>query len=346
MLGRFRFSWKWVVLIGLALLVRLVSPFPNFIETFYSSALYPLTSALQRTLTGWLPFSIGDIIYLGFGVWLLRWIILFFKGEDKGGRWKIFSNLIQVILCIYILFNVLWGLNYNRMNPAKHFGLVVADSLGATDLRDLSSLLMERTNQYRPMKIIRESEARRLAKPLFQTEGFPEVSPSSIKASLFGKLGNYMGYSGYYNPFSGEAQLNTAVPDFLIPFVACHEIAHQAGYAKENEANFVGFLAARRSTDSSMLYSSYFSMFLYANGQLRRLDSTAARQNMDRLLPAVKKDIQVYREYLTSYDNPLGDLVDVFYGQFLRMNQQPAGTATYSSVVLWLHAVYLKEKTL
>jgi len=198
------------------------------------------------------------------------------------------------------------------MNPAKHFGLVVADSLGATDLRDLSSLLMERTNQYRPMKIIRESEARRLAKPLFQTEGFPEVSPSSIKASLFGKLGNYMGYSGYYNPFSGEAQLNTAVPDFLIPFVACHEIAHQAGYAKENEANFVGFLAARRSADSSMLYSSYFSMFLYANGQLRRLDSTAARQNMDRLLPAVKKDIEVYREYLTSYDNPLGDLVDVF----------------------------------
>lgn len=256
------------------------------------------------------------------------------------------SSLIQVILCIYILFNALWGLNYNRLSPAKQFGLVVADSLGATDLRDLSRLLMDRTNQYRPMKIINESAARNLAKPLFRRTGFPVVSPSSIKASLFGKLGNYMGYSGYYNPFSGEAQLNTAIPDFLIPFVACHEMAHQAGYAKENEANFVGFLAARQSTDSSILYSSYFSMFLYANGQLRRLDSAAARENMDRLLPAVKKDIQVYREYLTSYDNPLGDFVDAFYNQFLRMNQQPAGTATYSRVVLWLHAVYVKEKTL
>jgi hypothetical protein len=346
MLGRFRFSWKWVLLIGLALLVRLVSLFPGIVETYYSSALYPLTSAIQRTLTGWLPFSIGDLLYLGFGVWLLRWMIRFFKGEDKGRRWKIVSSLIQVILCIYILFNLLWGLNYNRLSQTKQFGLVVADSLGATDLRVLSTLLMERTNQYRPVKIINESEARTLAKPLFERNGFPEVRPSSIKASLFGKLGNYMGYSGYYNPFSGEAQLNTAIPDFLIPFVACHEMAHQAGYAKENEANFVGFLAARRSPDSSMLYSSYFSMFLYANGQLRRLDSTAARQNMDRLLPTVKKDIQVYREYLTSYDNPLGDLVDIFYGQFLRMNQQPAGTATYSRVVLWLHAVYRKEKTL
>jgi hypothetical protein len=346
MLGRFRFSWKWVVLIGLALLVRLVSLFPGIIETYYSSAFYPLSSAVQRRLTGWLPFSVGDLFYLLFGVWLLRWMIRFVKGGDKGGRWKSISNLTQGILCIYIFFNALWGLNYNRLSPAKQFGLVVADSLGATDLRDLSALLMERTNQYRPVRIISESEARSLAKPLFQRDGFPEVRPSSIIASLFGKLGNYMGYSGYYNPFSGEAQLNTAIPDFLIPFVACHEMAHQAGYAKENEANFVGFLAARRSADSSMLYSSYFGMFLYANGQLRRLDSTAARQNMDRLLPTVKKDIQVYREYLTSYDNPLGDLVDVFYGQFLRMNQQPAGTATYSRVVLWLHAIYRKEKAL
>lgn len=346
MLGRFRFSWKWAILIGLALLVRLVSLFPAYVEAYYSSGLYPLTSALQRALTGWLPFSLGDVLYLLFGVWLLRWIFLFFKGEEKGGRWKMVSSFIQVVLCIYILFNVLWGLNYNRLSPARQFGLAVADSLGPTDLRDISAILMERTNQYRPARIISESEARNLAKPLFQGGGFPKVRPSSIKASLFGKLGNYIGYSGYYNPFSGEAQVNTAIPDFLIPFVACHEIAHQAGYAKENEANFVGFLAARRSADSSMRYSAYFSMFLYANGQLRRLDSAAARQNMEQLLPAVRKDVQAYREYLTSYDNPLGDAVDAFYNQFLRMNQQPAGMATYSRVVLWLHAVYVKEKTL
>lgn len=343
MLRRFRFSWKWGLLLGLALFIRIVSQFPNLIESYFSSALYPLTSGLQRWLTGWIPFSVGDLVYILFGVWLLYGVVRVFKGEGKGRWWKIASNFIQGILCIYVLFNVLWGLNYNRLSPAKQFGLVVADSLNATDLRDMAGLLMERTNQYRPVRMASELEARELAKPLFQKAGFPEVKPSSIKASLFGKLGNYMGYSGYYNPFSGEAQVNTAVPDFLIPFVACHEIAHQAGYAKENEANFVGFLAARQSEDSSMRYSSYFSMFLYANGQLRRLDSTAARQNMDRLLPAVKKDIQVYREYLTSYDNPLGDLVDVFYGQFLRMNQQPAGTATYSKVVLWLHAIYRKE---
>lgn len=346
MLGRIRFSWKWAVLIGLALLIRLVSLFPDFIETYYSSALYPLTSALQRALTGWLPFSVGDLLYLLFGVWLILQLTRLIKGNVEGGRWKIISNLIQVVLCIYILFNGLWGLNYNRLSPAKQFGLQVADSLGTTEIRELAGILLERTNQYRPVKIVEAAKARQLAKPLFQTAGFPEVKPASIKASLFGKLGNYLGYSGYYNPLSGEAQVNTAIPDFLIPFVACHEIAHQAGYAKENEANFVGFLAARRSADSSIRYSAYFSMFLYANAQLRRLDSASARQNMEQLLPAVKKDIQLYREYLASYDNPLGDAVDAFYNQFLRMNQQPAGTATYSRVVLWIYAVYVKERTL
>jgi hypothetical protein len=297
-------------------------------------------------LTGWLPFSLGDLLYILFGVWLLWQMVLLFRGKVVGGRWKVASNFIQIVLSIYILFNVLWGLNYNRQSPAGLFGLAVADSLTAPQLREMTILLANQTNRYRPQDITHEARARELATALFQREGFPAVKPASIKASIFGKLGNYMGYSGYYNPFSGEAQVNTAVPDFLIPFVACHETAHQAGFAKENEANFVGFLAARRSADSSMLYSAYFSMYLYANGQLRRLDSVAARQNYEQLLPAVKQDIQVYRDYLKAYDNPLGDAVDLFYHQFLRLNQQPAGMATYSKVILWLHAVYIKEKTL
>lgn len=346
MRGINRISWKWVLLLGSALAINIISRFPQFIETYYSSAFYPLTSAVQRALTGWLPFSLGDLLYLGVGAWLIWRTVLFFKGEGKGRRWKMIFSLIGGILFIYIIFNVLWGLNYNRLSPARQFMLQVPDSLNATEMRDMATVLLERTNQFRPVKIISEADARTQAKNLFRQQALPEVKPSSIKASLFGKLGNYMGYTGYYNPFTGEAQLNTAVPDFLIPFVACHEIAHQAGYARENEANFVGFMAARTSADSSLRYSAYFSMFLYANGQLRRLDSMAARKNYEALAPLVKQDIQQYRNYLTAYDNPLGDAVDLFYNQYLRLNQQPAGTATYSRVVLWLWAVYSKEKTL
>ena len=171
---------------------------------------------------------------------------------------------------------------------------------------------------------------------------FLAYHPHSVKSSLFGVLGNYMGYTGYYNPFTAEAQVNEAVPEFLHPFVACHEIAHQLGYAKENEANFVGFLAAKASGDTAFRYSAYMDMFLYANAELYRTDSVLARQNLKKLFPEVQRDLAELRAYRIKYDNPLDKLISIFYDRYLRMNQQPDGERTYSKVVLWLLAYYDK----
>jgi hypothetical protein len=81
-------------------------------------------------------------------------------------------------------------------------------------------------------------------------------------------LGNYTGFTCYYNPFTGEAQLNTTIPRFLQPFIACHEVAHQLGYAKENEASFVGYLAAKGSGNALLQYSTYLDIFMHANRNL------------------------------------------------------------------------------
>jgi hypothetical protein len=151
-----------------------------------------------------------------------------------------------------------------------------------------------------------------------------------------------MGYTGYYNPFTAEAQINDAVPGFLHPFVASHEIAHQLGYAKENEANFVGFLAARVSDDAAFKYSAYFEMFLYANSELFRRDSLLARQNIKKLAPEVQRDLAELHAYRIRYENPLDKLISIFYDRYLKMNQQPDGDRTYSKVVLWLLAYYEK----
>ena len=86
---------------------------------------------------------------------------------------------------------------------------------------------------------------------------FPQYRTAAIKTSLWGWLGNYLGFYGYYNPFTGEGQVNTTIPKFLQPYITCHEIAHQLGYAKENEANFVGYLAAASSKDAS-----FFTQFI------------------------------------------------------------------------------------
>jgi hypothetical protein len=114
------------------------------------------------------------------------------------------------------------------------------------------------------------------------------------------------------------------------------------GYAKENEANFVGFLASRASDDTAFLYSAYFDMFLYANAALYGMDSVSAKQNVKSLLPAVQRDLAELRSFRIKYENPLDKLISIFYDRYLRMNQQPDGGKTYSKVVLWLIAYYDK----
>ena len=71
-----------------------------------------------------------------------------------------------------------------------------------------------------------------------------EYRPVSIKKSLFSLPLTYIGFSGYLNPWTNEAQVNSIIPIYKFSTTATHEIAHQLGFAAENEANFIGWLAA------------------------------------------------------------------------------------------------------
>ncbi len=342
-----------VFLAVLALLIRLVAVQPDWVEDYYSSGLYPVVGRIFRWVFGWLPFSLGDLIYMSASIYLLYQ--LYFASRQirsrkpvgqlvkKGATW-----LIAVSLIIYISFNLFWGLNYNRRGIAWQMKLTIEDSI-STELSEMTAQLRDMSIAWRPLnkegqRFVKSTPEALIAyRSLQKTIPWLAYHPRSVKPSLFGKLGNYMGYSGYYNPFSGEAQLNTHIPGFLLPFSTCHEIAHQLGYAKENEANFVGYLAARESMDSALRYSAYLSMFLYANNELRFIDSSSAKRNFEKLSAPIKKDLAEYRRFLITYRGPIEDFVDAFYHQFLRFNQQPAGRRSYNKVVLWLLAFY-KER--
>jgi len=171
---------------------------------------------------------------------------------------------------------------------------------------------------------------------------FLKYNPVSVKPSLFSYLGNYLGFQGYYNPFSGEAQANTTIPRFLEPFVTAHEIAHQIGYAKENEANFVAFLASRSSPSPVLKYSLYFDMYNYAIGEVYRRDTAAANYYQRTLHPQAKRDYTEYRDFYIRYRNPVEPVIMWAYGHYLKANNQRAGKQTYNEVVAWMIAYYKK----
>jgi|SRR5579871_4910178 len=114
---------NWIILIVVSLAIKLFSLFPGAVETVYSTGIYPLIARLLRILFGWIPFSIGDIFYAAITIWLLYQIISFFKKLfkkqlDKNYLISTLKRTLFVLLVIYVSFNILWGLNYNRKGIA------------------------------------------------------------------------------------------------------------------------------------------------------------------------------------------------------------------------------------
>jgi len=167
-----------------------------------------------------------------------------------------------------------------------------------------------------------------------------------VKKMLSGTVGNYSGFLGYYNPFTGEAQVNTTAPVFTIPFTACHEIGHQLGFASESEASFAGYLVIRSNNSPVFKYSVYFDLFGFANGELYIRDSIAAKQNVKLLDTLVRKDYAAYRQYLRAYKNPLEPLLTKLYDNYLKAHNQTKGIESYDEVVAWVIAYYKKYGTL
>lgn len=326
------------------------------VELQYSKLVYPIISKFLRLIFGWIPISIGDVFYLILSCWLI-WIIvnfsrriIFRKPGNCSFRESIFK-IVGLLLTIYIVFNFFWGINYSRRGISSQLELN-AGQYDSIQLRRINQLLLQKVNETKD-SVIKSNTVISDHKLLFiaAAEAFQSTSAkydfmkykySSIKPSMWGWLGNYLGFTGYYNPFTGEAQVNTTVPAFLQPYIACHEIAHQLGYAKENEANFVGYLAAKNSNNYLIQYSAYLELFMYANRTLYILDSGSSMRLRDQLTPSVKKDIKEWRDFIKSHENPIEPLITYWYGFFLKNNRQPKGLMTYNEVTSLLIHYYQK----
>ncbi|MBZ4190705.1 DUF3810 domain-containing protein [Niabella beijingensis] len=348
----------WLVPALLAAVIKTVSFFPGFVEMYYTRGLYVLLSKIQRFLLGWIPFSIGDLLY----ALLLLYIIIkavqgaawLFRKHRAPLQWKKkLRRILLTVLYLYVIFYGLWGLNYSRQGIATQFALPAVKP-AVQDLDILVQLLHSRINKdilavrtrdrdslkSRSYLFKQAAEAYRMARNEYP---FLDSRPASVKSSLFGTWMNYTGVQGYYNPFSGEAQVNTTIPVFLLPSVVTHEIAHQAGYGMESEANFISFLTSRKHPSVHFQYATDFVMYAYAVNLLFWEDSVRAKHYNSTLHPQVLQDIADYRAFYKKYESRVEALTDWIYGSYLKANNQPSGQRSYDEVVFWLIGWYKKH---
>jgi len=356
---RYKSILAWIIPVALAVVVFVFSFFPAFIEKYYSSKVYIQISELQRIVTSFVPFSVGDICYAVLILYIIfyfvKFTILVIKRQlSWPNLGKSLLKCIKFLLCVYVVFNLFWGLNYTRLGIA--YQLQLSNSKYSTqELHDITCEILDKLNdsrlalgdstyQYPSNTVIYRQafDAYQTTKNSFQ---FLNYQYYSVKPSLLSTMVSYAGYSGYYNPFSGEAQLNTDLPKFITPFVTCHEMAHQLGYASESEANFVGFLTATHSNNPLFVYSAYFDMFMSANGELFEQDFYSAYLNLKQLNSLTKRDRKAYRDYVLGKQNNVQPVISKIYDQYLKANQQKSGIKSYNEVIGWLIAYKKKYGT-
>ncbi len=156
------------------------------------------------------------------------------KGWRTAFRELKLLKLVKLVFAVYLIFNIFWGLNYNRLGIAYQLKLEVKP-YSEQDLKDLLSVLTDRlcyygdnTNHLQWAKLqsnaVLFAEGNKTYQNIKNDFPFLTYQNPSLKASLYSSLGHYIGFTGYYNPFTAEAQIKTSIPLFLKPYVLCHEI--------------------------------------------------------------------------------------------------------------------------
>jgi hypothetical protein len=292
---------------------------------------------------GGIPFSVGDVLYGSVLPYLL------FKLWKTRKTWKLNwkNNLLQmtsVLSVLYFVFHFLWALNYYRVPLFDK--MKITREYSDTNLENFTQKLIQKTNALHIEITHNKNNKVQYAAPIetifeasktgyeFNNNEFPfKYTHSSKKKSLFSLPLTYMGFAGYLNPFTNEAQINDKLPRYTLPNVVCHEMAHQIGYASESECNFIGFLAGINNPDLYFQYSAYSNALRYCLMNIALKNEAKFNALKLKINPGVLKNYKESDAFWKQYDTFIDKGFHAFYDQYLKMNQQKDGIESYSKFV-------------
>jgi len=345
--------FKSTILLGLAALIYVFGFFPAIVQKYYSTGAYLYISATLRFISGIFPFAIGDIIYAILIAFVLYKTVRLYKSRKtlkKQDRVTIPLQVLNFLLLLYIIFKIVWGLNYSRPSVSEALGIGY-EKYTVKELVTLGSYFVDKTNALKLKQgKIPAYQVADLEKTSAQAYSLMEkksalfrYSNPCLKAVLSPWVISKVGIEGYYAPLSGEANMNTNLPDFVKPYVSCHEIAHQLGIAYEDEANLLGYLTASNSPDLNYQYSANYEMLRYILFEIRMKSPDDYKLLYNKLLPQVLADFKTEKEFWRKYNGQMFGYMDAAFDRFLKLNNQQKGIDSYQDIVIWLWNIHKKE---
>jgi hypothetical protein len=355
--------WGGFLILGL-LLPRITGLAPGLVEALYAKRLFPrITSALSLA-SGRLQFSLAQILIIAAGV-IILWIVIhslmvsvrersLYKGFRHPHRW-----VAAAALTVWAFYG-LWGLNYSRPTLTRLLSLEPVTP-GVENLSRLTRTLSGEVNRtyqwaYEGRQLLsRARETSTVSQFLVArtTVGDRlEAAYCALEPSYAGRflappkfpflaagLMSRAGISGFYFPLTGEANVNRRVPDVSVPFVMAHEMAHQRGTAREDEANFWAYLVCRETGLAAARYSGALEAFGIALNALSLAAPDSTRALLLTLDSGPRGDRAAIAEFWRRYQGPASRAATRVNDSYLKFNAQRAGVQSYGLAVRLLLAL-------
>lgn len=318
--------------------------FSDFFNRYVSSVF----RALLAHLTGWIPFSLAEFALILIPIWVFlitRLIVKHYGNTTK--------EFISGILCVCSILGVVFS-SFTLGFASAYRGTTLDQKLGlercdvsAEELYDTAVILAELVKEesaniaygedgfsimpynYSEMndKLIEAYDS------ACDKYTFVQRLDSRLKPVMLSDAMSYTHITGVYTFFTGEANINVAFPDYTVPFTAAHELSHQRGIARENEANFMAFLVSIESEDSYIRYCAYLNMYEYVLSALSSADSDYYARAFSKLPEHVKGELAAYSRFYDKYrESTVSEVSGAVNDTFLKIHGTE-GTKSYGMVV-------------
>ena len=166
---------------------------------------------------------------------------------------------------------------------------------------------------------------------------------SRLKPVMLSEAMSYAHITGIYTFFTGESNLNISFPDYTIPYTAAHELAHQRGIAREDEANMMAFLVCIESDDAYIRYCAYVNMYEYVANALYKADKELYREVYAELDRSVYNEQIAYSKFFKKYSQSVTSQVSGAVNNAYLQSQGTDGKKSYGMVVD-LAVAYFKDR--
>lgn len=312
-----RATWLALAAAGVAGALRwLAGVQPEWTEALYSRGVYPWIRSVQSAVSGLSPWSVGELVLVALlafvivrGVLLVR--VLARRAEPRLERLlRDLLGFVRLSSWIWFVYVFTWAFHYARLPYAHGTGLdvrpaEVAELEAATrewlerasewraKLKEDSSGLVELDTRLESLRVRLAAAYERAAELDTRLAGPIPV----LREALASPLMTLGGISGIYWPFTGEPHVNSLPPAPQRLFSALHEVAHERGFAREDEANYIAVHVGSTSGDAELAYSVSLMAYLHLQRSLAAVDAETAALLSKERPEGVKRDSAAMAEF-------------------------------------------------